>query len=44
MKPGEIIRIGDDIQINAYKKGGKIRIVIVAPRTMTIRWPHDKKD
>jgi len=44
LKPGEIIRIGDDIQINAYKKGGKIRIVIVAPRTMTIRWPHDKKD
>lgn len=44
VKPGEIVRIGDDIQINAYKKGGKIRLVIQAPRTMVIRWPNDKKD
>lgn len=43
LKPGEVVRIGDDIKINAYKKGGKIRLVIVAPRTMNIRWPNDKK-
>lgn len=43
VKPGEIVRIGDEIEINAYKKGGKIRLVISAPRTMVIRWPNDKK-